>query len=308
MSHQVESFLEMMAAERGAARQTLEAYHRDLIDLSGFLAGRQERLETAGSDSLKAYFQSLDRRDAKASTAARRLSCLRQFYRFLYLEGHREDDPTAKLESPRQGRPLPKVLSEAEVDSLLAASHEDGTPEGIRLTCLLELLYATGLRVSELVSLPDRAIRGHQEFMIIKGKGGKERLVPLPRPAREAIAAYQAVRGEFLTKGQKSSPFLFCSTGKSGYLTRQRTGQLLKQLAIRAEIDPDKVSPHVLRHAFASHLLGRGANLRVVQKLLGHSDISTTQIYTHVMTEHLRDLVENAHPLSGKRKDGTPQD
>ena len=301
MSPHIESFLEMMAAERGLARQTLEAYRRDLVDLAGFLAGRGANLESAAAGDLKAYFAALDRARAKASTAARRLSCLRQFYRFLYLEGRRADDPTSKLESPRQGRPLPKILSEGEVEKLLEASGRDGTPEGLRLNCLLELLYATGLRVSELVSLPDRAIRDNQEFMMIKGKGGKERLVPLSGPARAAIAAYRTVRTEFLPRGQKSSPYLFCSSGKSGYLTRQRTGQLLKQLALTAGLDPEKVSPHVLRHAFATHLLSHGANLRVVQKLLGHSDIATTQIYTHVMTDQLRDLVENAHPLARKK-------
>ncbi|RED51246.1 site-specific tyrosine recombinase XerD [Aestuariispira insulae] len=304
MSPRIETFLEMMAAERGVARQTLEAYRRDLVDFSGFLAAhRLPRLEDADNGDLKAYFSDLTDRHAKASTAARRLSCLRQFYRFLYLEGLRADDPTAKLESPRQGRPLPKILSEEEVDALLHAAQRDGTPEGLRLNCLLELLYATGLRVTELMSLPDRAIRDDQEYMIVKGKGGKERMVPLPKPARDAISDYRSVRSEFLPKGQKESPYLFCSNAKAGHLTRQRTGQLLKALALSANLDPDRVSPHVLRHAFASHLLNHGANLRVVQKLLGHSDISTTQIYTHVMSEQLKALVENAHPLAKRRED-----
>ena len=301
MRDHLDSFLEMMAAERGLAQLTLEAYRQDLLDLRGFLTTRSVGLNEASFEDLKSYLEDLHSHKAKGSTSARRLSCFRQYYRFLFAENLREDDPTSRLESPRQRRPLPKYLSEEQVEQLLDASSRDGTPEGIRLHCLLELLYATGLRVSELVSLPDMAVRADQQFIIVRGKGGKERLVPLPDPAKSAIQAYRDVRSEFLPKGSRQSPHLFPSSSKEGYLTRQRLGQLLKQLAIHAGLDPKLVSPHVLRHAFASHLLNRGANLRVVQKLLGHSDISTTQIYTHIMTDHLRNLVEHAHPLARKR-------
>lgn len=298
MTVRLDAFLEMMAAERGAARHTLEAYGRDLIDLSGFLAGRGTALDRAQGVDLQAYLAHLADQGAKASTAARRLSCLRQYYRFLYDEGAREDDPTIILESPKMGRPLPKILSEAEVDTLLHTAHRDGEPEGLRLICLLEMLYATGLRISELVALPANAAVIGRDFLTIRGKGNKERLVPLSAPAKAALKDYETVRSTFLPKGVKDSNFLFPSNSKEGHLTRQRVGQLLKQLALDAGLDPKKVSPHVLRHAFASHLLHHGADLRVVQQLLGHADISTTQIYTHVLGEKLKELVENAHPLA----------
>lgn len=298
MTARLDSFLEMMAAERGAARHTLEAYHRDLLDLSGFLKARGSSPDKADSAALQAYLHDLAARKTKPSTAARRLSCLRQYYRFLYDEGARDDDPTAALESPKTVRPLPKVLSEAEVDHLLEAAHRDGEPEGLRLVCLLEMLYATGLRISELVALPAGAAVAGRDFLTVRGKGNKERLVPLSGPAKEAIINYESVRSTFLPKGVKDSPFLFPSNAREGHLTRQRVGQLLKQLALDAGLDPKKVSPHVLRHAFASHLLHHGADLRVVQQLLGHADIATTQIYTHVLGEKLRELVETAHPLA----------
>lgn len=298
MTTRLDSFLEMMAAERGSARHTLEAYQRDLLDLNGFLKARRTSLDQAQGKDLQEYLKYLADQGTKASTAARRLSCLRQYYRFLYDEGAREDDPTTVLENPKTTRPLPKVLSEAEVDALLRTAHRDGEPEGIRLVCLLEMLYATGLRISELVALPANAAAPGRDFLTVRGKGNKERIVPLSGPAKDALSDYDSLRSCFLPKGMKDSPFLFPSTAKEGHLTRQRVGQLLKQLALDAGLNPKKVSPHVLRHAFASHLLHHGADLRVVQQLLGHADISTTQIYTHVLGEKLKELVETAHPLA----------
>jgi integrase/recombinase XerD len=230
-------------------------------------------------------------------TGARRLSALRQFYRFLYAEGLRGDEPTAALDSPHQGRPLPRVLSESEVDALLAAARSRDGPEGLRLAALVEVLYATGLRVSELVALPLAAVRRDPRVLLVRGKGGKERMVPLGEPAREALSAYLEVRRRFCPAG-RDPRWLFPSRAASGHLTRHRFAQLLKALAVEAGVDPGKVSPHVLRHAFASHLLEHGADLRAVQQMLGHADISTTQIYTHVLNERLRRLVETHHPLA----------
>jgi len=232
-------------------------------------------------------------------TTARRLSALRQFHKFLFAEGVRPDDPTTQLDSPRLGRPLPKILDEAEVAMLIAAARRRDGAEGKRLICFVELLYATGLRVSELVALPLSRLR-EERFLLIAGKGGKERLVPLSVPARAALSEYAAVRGEFLAEGA-ASRYLFPSRGAEGHLTRRRCGQLLKELAIEAGIDPARVSPHVLRHAFASHLLDHGADLRSVQQMLGHADIATTQIYTHVQGERLRALVETHHPLARRK-------
>jgi integrase/recombinase XerD len=225
---------------------------------------------------------------------------MRQFYKFLLLEGMRQDDPTAELDTPRLGRPLPKILSETEIKSLIDAAQNWPGEEGVRLSCVLELLYATGLRVSELVTLPLAAARRDPRFLIISGKGGKERVVPLSEPARAALGRYLECREDFLPDSQQSR-WLFPSRGRAGHLTRQRTGQLLKELAVKASLDPDRLSPHVLRHAFASHLLDHGADLRSVQQMLGHADIATTQIYTHVETERLRKLVETAHPLARRR-------
>lgn len=292
-----EAFLEMMAAERGAVRNTLEAYGRDLGDAETWLAGRGRELADAGTADLRAYLAAAEAAGVAPRTAARRLSALRQFYRFLYAEGRRGDDPTATLDAPQRGRPLPKILSESEVDALLDAARDRPGPEGLRLVCLLELLYATGLRVSELVGLPYATVARDPRVLIVRGKGGKERMVPLTAAAMAAIAAYKAVRGAFLAAGE-TSPHLFPSRGESGHLTRRRFGQLLDELAIEAGLDPAKVSPHVLRHAFATHLLDHGADLRSVQQMLGHADISTTQIYTHVLAERLRALVEAHHPLA----------
>ena len=231
------------------------------------------------------------------TTAARRLSALRQYFGFLFAEGIRSDDPTALVDSPRLGRPLPKILSEEEVEAMIAAAQESPGPEGLRLSALMELLYATGLRVSELVTLPLAAAVRDPEIIVVRGKGGRERMVPLTENARDAVAAYCEVRDYFAPPGDRGH-WLFPSRGKEGHLTRQRFGQILKELADACGLERRKVSPHVLRHAFASHLLANGADLRSVQKMLGHADISTTQIYTHVLDARLRALVRDKHPLS----------
>ena len=294
-----ESFLEMLSAERGAAANTLDSYRRDLDGYLGYLAARGRTGHDAAAEDVRGWLEAMSKAGMAASTAARRLSAVRQFHRFLYTEDRRADDPTATIDSPRRGRALPKVLSEDEVSLMLEVAHGDQTAAGLRMTALLEMLYATGMRVSELVQLPLSAVARDQDFILVRGKGGKERLVPLTRKAREAIAAYKAVRGKFMPKGAESK-LLFPSAGKEGHLTRQRFGQMLKELAVRSGISPSRVSPHVLRHAFASHLLAHGADLRVVQQLLGHADISTTQIYTHVLNERLIRLVGEKHPLARK--------
>ncbi|MFN4283234.1 MAG: site-specific tyrosine recombinase XerD [Alphaproteobacteria bacterium] len=298
LGRRAEAFLEMLAAERGAAENTLQSYTRDLAQFAGWLASQYGPLpEDASEADLRGYLAALSRAQVAPATAARRLSCLRQFYRFLYAEGVRADDPSAKLDSPRKARALPKTLSEEDVDALLRAAGTGEGPEVLRRAALLETLYASGLRVSELVGLPRAALRDDADMILVRGKGGKERLVPLGDAARAALAAYLDARGYFLADGEES-PWLFPSRADSGHLTRQRFGQILKEIAIDAGLPPAKVSPHVLRHAFASHLLARGADLRSVQQMLGHADISTTQIYTHVLEERLRALVRDHHPLA----------
>jgi len=294
---QGEAFLEMLAAERGAALNTQLAYGRDLEQLRDWLATKGAALISADEAALRSYLSALSRAQVAPATAARRLSCLRQFYRFLYSEGLRADDPTARLDSPRKTRPLPKILSEQDVDRLLTAAHLQDDAEGLRLAALVEMLYATGLRVSELVGLPLAALREGTAAILVRGKGGKERLVPLNDAARDSLAAYLKVRDQFVGDGLQSR-WLFPSRGESGFLTRQRFAQRLKEVALAAGIARHKISPHVLRHAFASHLLAHGADLRSVQQMLGHADISTTQIYTHVLEERLRSLVANHHPLA----------
>jgi integrase/recombinase XerD len=300
MPLRLEAFLEMLAAERGSARLTLAAYQNDLIDLCGYLGGRGVALEDADAAALHDYLAAAATRRLAPRTLARRISAMRQFFRFLLTEGMRSDDPTGGLDTPRLGRPLPKLLSEAEVARLIAAAETWPAEEGARLRCLLELLYATGLRVSELVTLPLAAAQRDPRFMLVRGKGGKERLVPLSAPARQTLLAYLAIRKNFLPEGA-ASRFLFPSRGGQGHLTRQRCGQLLKELALAADLDPARLSPHVLRHAFATHLLDHGADLRSVQQMLGHADIATTQIYTHVQGDRLRRLVEAAHPLARRK-------
>ena len=296
-SGSIERFLEMLIAERGASRNTVDAYKRDLRDFAGSLVKRKKSLGNASSDDIRVYLELLEQSGMAPRTAARRLSAIRQLYRFLFNEGDRSDDPSTAIDSPRQGRPLPKILSEADVDRLLATAHKRDGDDGLRLTCLLEILYASGLRVSELVALPVASVARDPHVLIVRGKGGKERMVPLTDAARDAIAAYKEARQSFLPEGA-TSPYLFPSRSSEGHLTRRRMGQLLKELAIECGLRPAAVSPHVLRHAFATHLLDHGADLRSVQQMLGHADISTTQIYTHVLTERLKTLVNEHHPLA----------
>jgi integrase/recombinase XerD len=300
----IELFLDMMTAERGASVLTLDAYRRDLADFSTELAAAGTAVATARSDDLRGYLGRLDRRGLAAASVARKLSAIRQLYRFLYSEGHRGDDPAAAIEGPKRGRSLPTVLSIKQVDALLAQAHAgtEAKPaaerlRAARLACLLEVLYATGLRVSELVSLPETAARRDQRVLLVRGTGGRERMVPLNEAARRAMRDYLALRAE--AKDEKSR-WLFPSFGESGHLSRQHFARELKSLAAAAGLKAAQVSPHVLRHAFASHLLQNGADLRAVQTLLGHADISTTQIYTHVLEERLRNLVRDLHPLAEK--------
>ncbi|MAZ03792.1 MAG: recombinase XerD [Sneathiella sp.] len=295
-AHILEGFLEMLLTERGAAANTLASYRRDLEDFSGFLARRGQDVKKVTAADIQAYIKFLDGTGLKATTQARRLSAIRQFFSYLLGEDIRRDDPSLNIDSPRAGRRLPKYLTEAEVDKLLAAAAGE-SPEKKRLYSLLQLLYATGLRVSELVSLPYPAIREQDRFLIVRGKGNKERLVPVNQTAKDALDQYLEFRMDFCTDG-KHSKWLYPSRGGQGFLTRQRLGQLLKELAVEAAIDPAKVSPHVLRHAFASHLLANGADLRSLQKMLGHADISTTQIYTHVLQKRLMEIVSTHHPLA----------
>jgi integrase/recombinase XerD len=288
----------MLAAERGAAPLTLAAYRNDLSDLARFLSARGVMIEAAEATALHAYVAAATALAAR--TLARRISAMRQFYKFLVTDGIRADDPTAGLDTPGLGRPLPKILSEREVAGLIAAAGSWPGDEGIRLICLVELLYATGMRISELVTLPLAAARRDPRFLVISGKGGRERVVPLSEPSRLALTSYLVCRDGFLPDSRPSR-WLFPSRGRAGHLTRQRSGQLLKELAIKAGLDPARLSPHVLRHAFASHLLDHGADLRSVQQMLGHADIATTQIYTHVLSDRLRKLVETAHPLARRK-------
>jgi integrase/recombinase XerD len=297
-SRHLDAFLEMLAAERGASLNTLEAYGRDLDDYESFLARGGAGPESADAEALRRYMGRMARAGLAPRTVQRRLSALRQFHRFLAAEGVRPDDPTQLIDGPKQGRPLPKILSEAEVDLLLAAAHAKQGLAGLRLAAMLELIYATGLRVSELVALPLSAALRAREVLAVRGKGGKERLVPLGEPAREAVQRWIEARSACLAKSE-SSPWLFPSRGR--HLTRHRFAQELKALAVAEGIERQAVSPHVLRHAFASHLLAHGADLRSVQEMLGHADIATTQIYTHVLPERLARLVREHHPLAKPR-------
>jgi integrase/recombinase XerD len=295
------AFLEMMAVERSAARNTLTAYAKDLDDAAAFLAGQGRGLDDASAEDVEAYFHALGARGLAPATAARRRASVRQFYRFVLGEGWRKDDPSRRVDAPRKGRPLPKVLSRSEVDALIAAAGEKDGSAGLRLACMIELLYASGLRISELLALSLASLLRDPAYLIVKGKGGKERLAPLNGAARAAVKAYLPMRPAFLPKGMKESPWLFPSRGAGGRLTARRMAQLLDEAALAAGIDPERVSPHVLRHAFATHLLEGGADLRAVQTLLGHADIATTQIYTHVAEDRLREVVQTKHPL-GRRK------
>jgi integrase/recombinase XerD len=298
----LESFLEMLSAERAASLHTLDAYRRDLLDYAGFLKQRGRALDRGTAADVRAYLATLSGAGLKASTQARRLSAMRQLHRFLLDEDIRADDPTSAIESPKRARPLPKIVSETQTRALIEAAAALEGPEAVRLLCIVELLYASGLRVSELVTLPLAAVAGERRMVMVKGKGGRERLVPLGAPARESIKAYLSVRARFLPRQENAQRYLFPSRGAEGHLTRRRVAQLLKDLAVQAGIDPRKLSPHVLRHAFATHLVSHGADLRSVQQLLGHADIATTEIYTHVESERLRRLVAEKHPLAVRRK------
>ena len=295
----VEQFLEMLIAERGASSNTCTSYLNDITNFDKFLSGAETTLEDATTDDIRRYLRHRSEVGANNPTISRNLSVLRQFFKFLQSENVRLDNPALNVDGPKVSRTLPKVISEDDVEALLKAAHKLQTAEGIRLTCLLEIAYASGLRVTELVSLPTDALNLTSETLLISGKGGKERLVPLTFSAMNAIVAYERVRIDFL-KGNNTSKFLFPSRSKQGYLTRRRLGQLLKELAIQADLDPTIISPHILRHAFASHLLNRGADLRSLQKMLGHSDISTTQIYTHVQKERLNAVISSYHPMAKK--------
>ena len=313
----VDSFLDMLTTERGAAMNTRQAYWRDLADFSLYLRDTfSKEIVDVTTEQIKSYLEDLSNKihvkgqnkaQIATRTVARRLSALRQFYRYLVSENIRKDDPTSTIESPKQTRTLPKTLSEAEVSTLIKTAGQGGGADSVRLVCLLEMLYATGLRVSELVGLSMSAIGEDMQFIMIAGKGGRERMVPISEPAQKALKSYLDVRKQFISPDDKGTQaqWLFPSrTSESGHLTRQRFAQLLKDLADAAQIDADRVSPHILRHAFATHLLSNGADLRSVQKMLGHADIATTQIYTHIIGDKAKKTVEDKHPLS---KTGTDE-
>lgn len=304
----IDLFLDMQAAERGAGKNTLDAYRTDLADLGRHLRAAGKTVAAAGTDDLRGFLSTLAGRGFKASSLARRLSAVRQLYRFLYAEGKRGDDPAAVLEGPKRGRSIPKVLSIAEVDTLLARARKEMEDveqsagkrwRAARLLCLLEVVYATGLRVSELVALPAASARRDQRMLVVRGKGGKERLVPLNQAAKRAMTDYLALRAEMERDAQ--TKWLFPSFSETGHLTRQHFARELKVLGAACGIAPARLSPHVLRHAFATHLLDHGADLRSVQQMLGHADIATTQIYTHVLSDRLRQLVHRAHPLARRK-------
>ena len=291
---QIEAFLEMMAVERDASPHTLSAYGRDLADAEAGVEGGLMKGDEAG---VEGWYAGLARQGLSPATQARRRSAVRQFYRFALGEGWRSDDPSRRLDAPKQGRSLPRTLSGEEIQRLLAASAHEGAA-GLRLVALVELAYASGLRVSELLGLRLEAVRRDPAWLIVRGKGGKERLAPLNTSAREAVKAWLIARDAARPDKAPDSPWLFPSSSAKGHLTPRRFAQLLDQAAIDAGIDPARVSPHVLRHAFATHLLDGGADLRVVQTLLGHADIATTQIYTHVATDRLAQVVRSKHPLA----------
>ena len=305
---QIEAFLEAMASERASAANTLRAYARDLEDLSAFLVDHDASALSADEATIESYFESLMARGLSPATASRRRAAVRQFYRFALSEGWRADDPSRRVEAPKRRRPLPKTLTHDSVRALiLAASQRPGPPEdAARLVCALQVLFASGLRISELLSLNSASVARDPDHLIVRGKGGKERLVPLNPPARQAIAAYLILRPKHFPKGETSSPWLFPSRGgagaERGRLSRRRFAQLLDETAQMAGIDVSLVSPHVLRHAFATELLNGGADLRTVQTLLGHADIATTEIYTHVATAKLQEVVATRHPLRRRAK------
>ena len=300
----ISTFLEAQAAELGAATNTLLAYGRDLKDFSDWLTRRKSGFSEADRDRIEGYLIDCDAQGLSRSTRARRLSAIKQLYRFAFEEGWRESNPAIQIKGPGHPKRLPKTLDVPEVDRLLAAARRTGRSDAdkIRNTCLMELLYATGMRVTELVSLPVSSARGDPRMLLVLGKGGKERMVPLSPPAREALADWLQARDtaevKAVSKGGQASRFLFPSRGKSGHLTRHRFFLLVKELAVEGGVSPEKVTPHTLRHAFATHLLANGADLRSIQTLLGHADVATTEIYTHVLDERLSELVLEHHPLA----------
>jgi len=293
-----EAFLEMMSVERAAAANTLRAYERDLADASGFLAGRGLSFASASAGDIEAYFTDLGRRGLSPATASRRRAALRQFYRFVLGEGWRPDDPSRRVESPRRGRPLPRVLTREEAAALIAAASARDPVRGLRLACMIELAYAGGLRVSELTGLTLTQVARGPDFLMIRGKGGKERLAPLNDAARAAVRAWLEVRSQTLPKGDAANPWLFPSGGKGGRLTPRRFAQLLSEAAVEAGIDPARVSPHVLRHAFATHLLEQKVDIRLIQVLLGHKKLETTALYAQVATDILREVVSPLEKLN----------
>lgn len=300
----IEDFLSMLMAQRQASENTVTAYRRDLLDYALFVASRRMNLSQASRDDIEAYLAHLTEQRIAASSSARKTSAIRQFYRFLLSEDKRQDNPTSLLVGARRQRPLPHVLSHAEVEQLFTTACADTSPEGRRLHAMLQILYASGLRVSELVSLSMAQVRqslqsaaGQTSFLVVTGKGGRERIAPLHFEAIRALQAYLDIRAVFIS-GSAYSAFLFPSNSREGHLTRQRLGQLLKELARSSGLDEEKVHPHALRHSFASHLLEGGADLRVIQELLGHADITTTQIYTHVSRKHLEQMIKKHHPLA----------
>ncbi|WP_298261059.1 site-specific tyrosine recombinase XerD [uncultured Litoreibacter sp.] len=304
MSRWIQTFLDAQAAELDASENTLLAYGRDLISFAEWLTDRGPTFETASRADVEDYLIHCDDQGLAQSTRARRLSAIKQIYRFAYEENWREDNPSIQIKGPGRKKSLPKTLSVEEVDNLLGAAQTSARRQEDRLrnTCLMELLYATGMRVTELVTLPVSAARGDPRMLLVKGKGGKERMVPLAASARDALAVWIEVRDELdaaaQAKGKPASQFLFASRSKAGHLTRHRFYLLIKELAVAGGVDPAKVTPHTLRHAFATHLLANGADLRAIQTLLGHADISTTEIYTHVLDERLKELVLDHHPMA----------
>jgi len=303
----ISAFLEAQAAELGAAQNTLLAYGRDLKDVSAWLAGRGRDFTNASRENVEDYLVHCDAQGFSRATRARRLSAIKQLYRFAFDEGWREDNPAIQIRGPGRDKRLPKTLTVEEVDRLISAARDTGRTDAdrVRNTCLVELLYATGMRVTELVSLPVSSVRGDPRMLLIRGKGDKERMVPLSPPAREAMAVWLRLRDAEeeagRAKGKPPSRFLFPSRGKLGHLTRNRFYLLIKEIAVAGGVSPDKVTPHTLRHAFATHLLAGGADLRAIQTLLGHADLATTEIYTHVLDARLKELVEEHHPLMKAR-------
>ena len=300
-TRRIEAFLDTLRAERGAADNTIEAYRRDLEDASSYLRANKTSLIDAGERDLSAFVRDLHERGMSAATVSRRLSALRRFFRFQLGDNERQDNPTSRLDGPATRRDPPDVLSREEVSRLIEAA-QGPEPSDLRTICLIELLYGAGLRASECCDLPLSALPAPgATVLIVRGKGDKERITPLGKPALSALKNYMAVREQFLPKSAVRSTaqrYVFPSRGAGGRLTRRRLGQILEDLAMKANISLERVTPHALRHAFATHLLSGGADLRAVQLLLGHADISTTQIYTHVVTDELRDLLEAAHPLA----------